>query len=98
MEFSKDGRTISPLRLFIIALNIAGVLFAFASGVVEHMLGYYIWNWDAERWYALLMFVVPVINIWYLWIITGENGLLGLWLKRKRLEEQRRIHELEKRE
>ncbi|MGQ6496411.1 hypothetical protein ACUNE2_01975 [Serratia sp. IR-2025] len=95
MEFSKDVRTISPLRLFVIALNIAGVIFAFASGVVEHALGYYIWNWDAERWYALLMFIVPVINILYLWFIRGESGLLGLWIKRKRLEEQRLIRELE---
>ncbi|EPC3761965.1 hypothetical protein [Klebsiella grimontii] len=95
MKFTKGGRTISFGRLIMLALNVAGVIFAFASGVVDNLLGYYAWHWDAERCYEFLMIAVPVINIVYLWFIASDSSLLGMWLKRKRLEEQQRIRDLE---
>lgn len=97
MKFTKGGRTISFGKLLMLALNVAGIIFAFTSGVVDNLLGYYAWHWDAERCYEFLMIAVPVINIVYLWFIASDASILGLWLKRKRLEEEIRLKELENR-
>lgn len=95
MDFTKEGKKVSLSRLLIILLNLAGIFFAFSSGVVDSLLGYYAWHWDAQRCYEFLMLAVPVVNILYLWFTRNESSLIGLWLKRKRLEEQLKLNELE---
>lgn len=95
MDLTKEGKKVSLSRLLIILLNLTGIFFAFSSGVVDRLLGYYAWHWDAQRCYEFLMLAVPVVNILYLWVTRSESSLIGLWLKRKRLEEQLKLNELE---
>ncbi|MBU4681201.1 hypothetical protein KC222_04140 [Cedecea davisae] len=83
-------------KLLLIALNVAAISFAFASGIVSNLLGYYVWHWEAKSFYELLMITVPVINIIYLLFIANDSSLIALWVKRKRLEEQQRISDLQR--
>lgn len=95
MKFERDGKQVSLSWLFMLALNVAGVIFAFSSGVVDRLLGYYVWHWDAKRCYEFLMIAVPIVNIIYLWLFSNDSSLIGMWLKRKRLEEKMRLEELQ---
>jgi hypothetical protein len=69
-----------------------GVIGLFIYAVVTHGFPVDFWM-DLILLYVLL--VMPLVNTWALtW--QQPRGWLGLWLQRKRLEEERRIERLQK--
>ena len=51
---------------------------------------------DGEFWIVLFVSVVPILNLIALFSSHDGKGWLALYLKRKALEEQRKIDEIKK--
>lgn len=79
------------MRLFAIGLNIVQFFLTLAAMTRLGMPEYD----DPEYWLVVVVLIVPLVSIPSL--VNGDNkSWLGLYLKRKRLEEQKRIDQLNK--
>jgi hypothetical protein len=73
------------VKTIAIASNI-GMLVMFCYLVARHGMPQ-----GEDAWFAILMLAVPIINLSALVSIKGKEGWLALFLKRKALEESRKI-------
>jgi hypothetical protein len=79
------------MRIVAMVANVALLLYA---GALLFSVGLPVNT--REMWLVLLVVIVPILNLVALLTIATSNGWLALFLKRKALEEQKRIDELGK--
>ena len=92
----------SSLLLTLAFVIYGASLFVYFSspydGVITHFMreGLYDWN-DSIRYVAYCVIAQTLTSILLLILIVknNEKSLLGLWVKRRRMEEERKIAQLE---
>ncbi len=83
-------------------LNVLSICVYFTSSwesVITHFLQYGFYEWTSTlRYLAYFLVSQAVTCILLIIIVFANNGnsLLGLWVKRRRLEEESKISELER--
>ena len=86
----------SNARMLLMLLNI--ILFVSAFIFYKDEGGFYRSYWDSRLQFSALVMACSFINVAYLFFVanvSNPESLLSMWMRRRRLEEESKIKELE---